>query len=129
MKTTKLAKIISFILLCFSSLVLGQETIESDGLSSLKEAKFRIENTVPMVLRTYKVSNRKPGIQQVRIELEREYINVASKYDGYKDDVSNCILINNTLKKSQTCIKEKATNLKNGLINYDKKNNSINKYR
>ncbi len=94
------------------------------GFEALKEAKAKIENTVPLVIRGMKEENletksNKYNIDKEILLLDNEYVKVAIQFEKYKGAITDCIQNTRSIKKSIKCINSKSSPLQESLGNYD----------
>ncbi|WP_313001682.1 hypothetical protein [Chryseobacterium gleum] len=106
------------------SVILHSQTNSTVGFAALKEAKAKIENTVPLVIRSLKMDNfaskdNQHDIEKEKILLENEYVRVGVQFEKYKGAIIDCIQNNKSQKKSIKCINDNSSPLEESLSKYD----------
>lgn len=99
----------------------AQKNAPAADFGAIKEAKIKIENTVPLVIGHLEKISQSEGDNTVlnngKAALEKEYKILASELELYKGNMAGCII--NTPKKASKCMNYHTQYFRNTLINYD----------
>ncbi|MDC8104296.1 hypothetical protein MTQ00_07050 [Chryseobacterium sp. B21-037] len=113
--------LIVLLLLIFNITNAQKKGSPAADFSALKEAKTKIENTVPAVIGHLQAISTKEGDNNIltngKAALGKEYGILESEWYLYRGNMNNCIL-NNSSKKAKKCMEYHTQYLRNTLINY-----------
>ncbi|MDH6254071.1 hypothetical protein M2347_003798 [Chryseobacterium sp. H1D6B] len=113
--------LIVLLLLIFNITTAQKKDSPAADFSAIKEAKTKIENTVPLVIGHLQAISTKEGDNNIltngKTALGKEYGILESEWRLYRGNMVNCIL-NNSSKKSKKCMEYHTQYLRNTLINY-----------
>ncbi|SEW10658.1 hypothetical protein SAMN05421841_1061 [Chryseobacterium wanjuense] len=90
--------------------------------SAVREAKTKIENTVPLVIKHLQQISEKESDPNIlangKTALAKEYGKVELEWRLYRGNMNNCIL-NNSSKKAKKCMEYHNTMFRDTMINYN----------
>jgi hypothetical protein len=90
--------------------------------SAVREAKTKIENTVPLVIKHLQQISEKESDPNIlangKAALAKEYGKVELEWRLYRGNMNNCIL-NNSSKKAKKCMEYHNTMFRDTMINYN----------
>jgi hypothetical protein len=113
--------LIVLLLLIFNVTTAQKKGSPAADFSALKEAKTKIEKTVPAVIGHLQTIATKEGDNNIlsngKVALGKEYGILESEWRLYRGNMNNCIL-NNSSKKAKKCMEYHTQYLRNTLINY-----------
>lgn len=103
-------------------LILSFNFSKAQDFGGVKDAKDKIENTVPILMEFLENKAKEYGedanLELSKASLQKEYARVASEYSVYLTNISDCILDNRS-KKYKKCMNYNSKYFKNTLNNYD----------
>lgn len=113
--------LIVLLLLVFNAAT-AQKNSPAADFSAVRETKTKIENTVPLVIKSLQEISTKEGDNDIltngKTALGKEYRVLESEWYLYRGNMRNCIL-NNSTKKAKKCMQYHTQYLRNTLINYN----------
>lgn len=114
--------LIVLLLLIFNVATAQKKNSPAADFSSVRETKTKIENTVPLVIKSLQDISTKEDDNDIltngKAALGKEYKILESEWYLYRGNMNNCIL-NNSSKKAKKCMQYHTQYLRNTLINYN----------
>ncbi|GAA5100965.1 hypothetical protein GCM10023210_39990 [Chryseobacterium ginsengisoli] len=114
--------LIVLLLLIFNITTAQKKGTPAADFSAVGEAKTKIQNTVPLVIKHLQEISEKEGDPNIlsngKTALSREYGKVELEWRLYRGNMNNCIL-NNSSKKAKKCMEYHTSMFRGTLINYN----------
>ncbi|ALR30572.1 MULTISPECIES: hypothetical protein [Chryseobacterium] len=114
--------LIVLLLLVFNLTTAQKKGSPAADFSAVKEAKTKIENTVPLVIKHLQDISTKENDPNIltngKIALAKEYGKVELEWRMYRGNMNSCIM-NNSSKKAKKCMEYHNTMFRDTMINYN----------
>jgi hypothetical protein len=114
--------LIVLLLLIFNVTTAQKKGSPAADFSAVREAKAKIENTVPLVIKHLKEISEKENDPNIltngKTALAKEYGKIDLEWRLYRGNMNNCIL-NNSSKKAKKCMEYHNTMFRGTMINYN----------
>ncbi|UZT98684.1 hypothetical protein ODZ84_03660 [Chryseobacterium fluminis] len=114
--------LIVLLLLIFNVTTAQKKGSPAADFSTIGEAKSKIENTVPLVIKALQEISNKEGDPNIlsngKTALASEYGKVELEWRLYRGNMNNCIL-NNSSKKAKKCMEYHNNMFRDTMINYN----------
>ncbi|GAA4166716.1 hypothetical protein GCM10022217_40950 [Chryseobacterium ginsenosidimutans] len=114
--------LIVLLLLIFNVTTAQKKGSPAADFSAVREAKAKIENTVPLVIKHLKEISEKENDPNIltngKTALAKEYGKIDLEWRLYRGNMNNCIL-NNSSKKAKKCMEYHNSMFRGTMINYN----------
>lgn len=114
--------LIVLLLLIFNVTTAQKKGSAAADFSAVREAKTKIENTVPLVIKHLTEISEKESDPNIlsngKTALSKEYGKMDLEWRLYRGNMNNCIL-NNSSKKAKKCMEYHTSMLRGTMINYN----------